>query len=262
MFEFYKYEGTGNDFIMVDDRSGQFGQRDSTVVAQLCHRRFGIGADGLILIRPPEGPYSFRMVYFNADGREGSMCGNGGRCAAHFASFLGVFAGSTEFVPADGPHRASVSGRDVALGMKPVGQFEKHSDGAYFLDTGSPHHVAFVDKVENVDVFNQGRAIRHSGRYMPGGTNVNFVALLDGSTLDLRTFERGVEDETYSCGTGATAAALAASLETRAKGPLIVRTLGGELTVSFERQGDSFTNIVLSGLVKQVFRGEAKLSLP
>ena len=254
---FSKYQGTGNDFILVDDRNQTFPASSQALIAQLCHRRFGIGADGLILLQNAVD-YDFRMVYFNANGAEGSMCGNGGRCIVRFAHDLGLFMDKTRFVAVDGEHLAEVNGDEVHLKMGDVQGIEDR-DGLTFLDTGSPHVVRFVTDLNNPDVVNvaaNGRSIRHDARFAPGGTNVNFAQSLDGNTLLTRTFERGVEDETYSCGTGVTAVALVAHHQLSMPSPITLQTLGGTLRVSFISVGNGqFTDIYLIGPAKRVFTG-------
>ncbi|GAB4037117.1 diaminopimelate epimerase [Spirosoma gilvum] len=252
-FDFYKYQGTGNDFVMIDDRNQTFPATDQALVERICHRRFGVGADGLILLQnDPE--YDFRMVYFNADGAEGSMCGNGGRCIVRFANDLGVFEKETRFLAVDGEHRA-VSEEEISLKMSNVSGIEDRG-GLTFLNTGSPHVVRFVDDLESLDVVAEGRAIRYDSRFQPGGTNVNFAQVIDGNTLFVRTYERGVEDETYSCGTGVTAVALVAHQQLGMTSPVSIRTLGGNLRVSFNPKGSmQFENIYLIGPAKRVFTG-------
>lgn len=252
---FVKYQGTGNDFVMIDDRSGLFPADNQELVAHICHRRFGIGADGLILLRN-DPDYDFRMVYFNADGAEGSMCGNGGRCIVRFAHDLGVFERETRFLAVDGEHSAVVEADAVFLKMGDVTQAEQH-ENFQFLHTGSPHVVQFTDDLESLDVVSEGRAIRYAAQFSPGGTNVNFVQILDSHTLFVRTYERGVEDETYSCGTGVTAAALAAYRQFAVSGPVTIKTLGGTLRVAFDTQPDgTFTNVHLIGPAQRVFDGQ------
>lgn len=258
LMDFAKYQGTGNDFVLIDDRSETFPVDNQALVAHLCHRRFGVGADGLILLRnDPDS--DFRMVYFNADGAEGSLCGNGGRCIVRFAYDLGLFADQTRFGAVDGEHRAVMRGDEISLKMGDVGRIDAMPD-AYFLHTGSPHVVKFTENLNAFDVVGQGRAIRHAEAFGPGGTNVNFTQVLDENTLFVRTYERGVEDETYSCGTGVTAAALAAHRVFGMPGPVGIRTLGGELRVAFDALPDgSFKDVYLIGPAKRVFSGQVAM---
>ena len=251
---FHKYQGAGNDFIMIDDRSGNF-NLEKEAIARLCDRRFGIGADGLILLQNDPGS-DFRMVYFNADGGEGSLCGNGGRCTVRFAYDLGLIKDHTRFNAADGEHIASIDEKEVRLGMKDVKGIS-YSGEAYFLNTGSPHYVEFVPDVDKVDVVGRGRAIRYGSVYGPiGGTNVNFSESLGENHLRVRTYERGVEDETLACGTGVTACALAAAGIFGWKGPVKVEVPGGMLSVEFnEEELGQFSNIYLIGPAKYVFQG-------
>ncbi|GAA4454924.1 diaminopimelate epimerase [Nibrella saemangeumensis] len=255
--DFSKYQGTGNDFVMIDDRAGTFPVQDQALVAHLCHRRFGIGADGLILLRN-DPDYDFRMIYFNADGAEGSMCGNGGRCIVRFAHDLGVFDDKTRFIAVDGEHEADVSKEVVSLKMNEVTGMDVHPDYA-FLNTGSPHVVKFTEDLETMDVVAEGRPIRYSEPFAPGGTNVNYAQVIDEQSLFVRTYERGVEDETYSCGTGVTAAALSAHRQYGMSSPIAIRTLGGMLRVAFTAQDDgSFTDIYLIGPAQRVFGGQVE----
>ncbi len=251
---FHKYQGTGNDFIIFDDRDQTFPVHPS-LVARLCHRRFGIGADGLMLLQNHPG-YDFRMVYFNADGNPSTMCGNGGRCLVKFAQSLGLFESETTFLAVDGPHEAQVREGLVYLRMMDVDGVRREA-GYDFLDTGSPHYVTFVDNVRETDVTGQGRRIRYNDQFAPGGgTNVNFVEVLGDNALFVRTYERGVEDETYSCGTGVTACALAASYRHLAS-PVRIKTLGGDLRVSFRQTGaGSFADVYLIGPAEKVFEGD------
>lgn len=273
-FDFFKYQGTGNDFVLIDDRitpdrvtpdrvtpdrvrpdrAGAFPAGDQALIERLCHRRFGIGADGLILLQH-DPDYDFRMVYFNADGAEGSMCGNGGRCIVQFAHDLGLFETETRFRAVDGEHVAVVGDEEVFLKMGDVAGIEDRA-GLTFLNTGSPHVVRFTDDLESFDVVAQGRALRYDERFRPGGTNVNFVQLLNDNTLFVRTYERGVEDETYSCGTGVTAAALVAYQQLQLPGPVPIRTLGGNLRVSFNPlPNNRFDQVYLIGPARRVFAG-------
>jgi len=262
---FHKYQGTGNDFIIIDDRARVFDETDQPRIAALCHRRFGIGADGLMLLREREG-YDFEMVYFNADGAPSSMCGNGGRCLVAFAKYLGVVQAQAYFLAVDGPHEARVDADGtVRLRMIDVAaphEAEVGEEGDLFLHTGSPHHVQFLDGHEHpplaeFNVFAAGHDIRYDQAYDPTGTNVNFVQVPDDPShpWPVRTYERGVEDETYSCGTGVTAVALAAS-QRGATSPVRLSTPGGQLEVSFETRPDGgFTNVWLSGPAVRVFEG-------
>ena len=256
---FYKYQGTGNDFVMIDDREKTF-PVSKEFIASLCHRRFGIGADGLILLQNEPG-YDFRMVYFNADGGEGSMCGNGGRCVVRFAHDLGVFSEKATFIAVDGLHEATVSEDIIRLKMSSVRDVQQ-LDGHDFMNTGSPHYVTYVDHIEEVDVVNIGSGIRYGTVYGPkGGVNVNFVEVKEQNQLSVRTYERGVEDETFSCGTGVTACALSAHLREGWESPIHVKTIGGMLEVDFkETQPGGFDDVYLIGPAVRVFEG--KLNLP
>jgi diaminopimelate epimerase len=256
--QFYKYQGTGNDFILIDDRRQTF-PVGKEQVARLCHRRFGIGADGLILLQNHPA-YDFRMVYFNADGNESSMCGNGGRCLVRFAHHLGIFEEKTAFLAIDGVHEAFILDGLVHLKMTDVTAVQQEADFD-FINTGSPHYVAYVQDLRHFDVFVQGKQIRESERFAPGGTNVNFVEQLETDSLFVRTYERGVEDETYSCGTGVTACALSYYLRnepTAVAGHTVrIQTLGGQLQVSFRSNGSGrFSDIYLIGPAERVFEGK------
>lgn len=252
---FYKYQGAGNDFIMIDDRDRGF-DLEKEAIAALCDRRFGIGADGLILLQD-DRDYDFRMVYFNADGGEGSLCGNGGRCAVRFAGDLGLIGTSTRFTAVDGEHVANLDPKVVRLGMGDVNSIETLGE-AYFLNTGSPHYVEFVADVDKTDVVGKGRAVRYGALYGPrGGTNVNFAEVVEENHLRVRTYERGVEDETLACGTGVTGCALVAAEIFGWTGPVKVDARGGELSVEFNRTapGGVFSDIRLTGPATYVFQG-------
>ncbi len=252
--EFHKYHGTGNDFILLDNRAGQISlSRDQ--VAALCHRRFGIGADGLMLLETAPG-MDFRMVYFNADGGESSMCGNGGRCITAFARALGIVGEKASFIAIDGPHAAEISPEgNISLHMKDVAGIQHFPDHA-LLDTGSPHYVQWVEDVASVDVVNTGRNIRNLPQFAPGGLNVNFTARNADGSLQVRTYERGVEDETYSCGTGVTAAAIAASGSAIGAFRVKIGTPGGLLEASFIKHlPDAAHEVVLHGPAEFVFGG-------
>lgn len=254
---FSKYQGTGNDFILIDNRNGVFPKLDATarqtLIARLCHRRFGIGADGLMLLQSHD-LYNFEMIYFNADGNPSSMCGNGGRCIMAFAHRLGVVGREAKFLAVDGEHAAYIDASGaVSLQMQDVASYQL-VDTQCILNTGSPHFVQFVDNVAQIDVAAQGRTIRNSDAFRAEGINVNFVQPKDNQLL-VATYERGVEDETWSCGTGVTAAALAHHLRTQATSPVAIATKGGNLSVSFEFANGSFTNIWLSGGAEFIFEG-------
>ena len=258
-FTFYKYQGTGNDFIILDNRSMTFERDNHELVRQFCDRRFGIGADGLMLLQSHNG-FSFEMVYYNSDGNESSMCGNGGRCITAFAKSRGLFETNASFLAVDGPHEAIIGetvGGSVMVKLKMNDVSHVENNGDYiFLDTGSPHYVRFEKKAAEVDVYNEGRKIRYSDTFGEKGTNVNFVERTE-TGLFVRTYERGVEDETYSCGTGVTAAVLGAFATGKLKETSCrVSTLGGELTVYFTPDKGGFTNIWLEGPVTCVYNGE------
>ncbi|MBT8209112.1 MAG: diaminopimelate epimerase [Eudoraea sp.] len=250
---FYKYQGTGNDFIIVDNRQLVFPKNDTKLIARLCDRKFGIGADGLMLLENDEMA-DFRMVYYNADGREGSMCGNGARCLVDFAHFLGIIEQNTSFMAVDGLHTASWGPDQVSLQMQDVPEI-REKPNYLFLDTGSPHHVQLVAGIEEYNIRHEGKRLRYS-LYGETGSNINFVEPLEGNTFAVRTYERGVEDETLSCGTGVTAVALAMHrLGKATKEAVRLKTKGGELTVYFRKQGKGYTDITLEGPVEQVFNG-------
>ncbi len=261
--KFSKYQGTGNDFIMIDNRE-LFFNKNKVEIAALCHRRFGIGADGVILLQNVPN-YDFEMVYYNADGSLGSMCGNGGRCAVRFAHHLGLFKRKTNFLAVDGAHQAELKKKEIRLKMKDVSHIEYNEESNFFfLDTGSPHYVEWVRDLGKYEVFSKGKAIRNNERFREKGTNVNFIEKTNEHLINIRTYERGVEDETLACGTGSVAAALVLSLKNDTKTAfttgnfeIIVKTLGGHLAVSFTKTGeDIFENIYLSGAAEKVFEGE------
>lgn len=253
MLTFYKYQGTGNDFVMVDNRLNTFPKEDTKLVAFLCDRRFGIGADGLILLENDEQT-DFKMVYYNADGNQSTMCGNGGRCLVAFANHLGVIASRTNFIAVDGLHEASIDNEIVSLQMQNVTTIDVKSKYA-FLDTGSPHHVQLVEELSELNVDKEGAKLRY-GIYGEVGSNINFVEQVNDTTFNVRTYERGVEGETLSCGTGVTAVALAMfNAEKVSVKDININTSGGALQVRFDKTNSGYENIVLVGSAKQVFKG-------
>ena len=253
IIEFYKYQGTGNDFIMIDDREKEFDLTENDLIAALCERRMGIGADGLILLRE-HGTLDFEMIYFNADGKQSSMCGNGGRCIIAFAQMLEMIDDETTFMAIDGEHKGRLMDDGIYLQMQDVKKIKGVGDGLV-LNTGSPHYIEMVDDLDNLDVNKEGRKIRNSAPFKKEGIHVNFV--LDANELQLRTYERGVEAEKLSCGTGVVATAIAMHYANCIEETLVnVKTKGGELTVSFEEFNSGYRNIWLSGEASMVFAGE------
>jgi diaminopimelate epimerase len=256
---FFKYQGAGNDFVIIDNRKNTFDRNDTRLVARLCDRRFGIGSDGLMLLCNSDVS-DFEMVYYNSDGNSSSMCGNGGRCIVNFARHLGITKEKAVFVAVDGLHEAVSCGSTVKLRMNDVNNIEFTED-FYFLDTGSPHYVKFVEGLDLYDVYTEGQAIRNSPRFLANGTNVNFVEREPGY-LFVRTYERGVEDETLACGTGVTASALVAAMKGLCgkHGSCDVKTPGGKLKVYFKQTSShSFSDIWLEGPAEKVFEGEIEI---
>lgn len=252
--EFFKYNGTGNDFIILDNRKND--KRPSKDdIAFMCHRRFGIGADGLIMLNlHPRADFS--MQYYNSDGNLSTMCGNGGRCIVAFAKKIELIKDYTVFLASDGEHEAWINDMNVvSLKMKDVGKIETFPDG-FFLDTGSPHFVKFTTDTKLIDVISQGREIRHQGRFEKG-TNVNFVEIAGKGKIMIRTYERGVEDETLACGTGSVASAICSVIQNEWEdNNICVDTLGGPLEVKFNRTGDQcFSEIWLKGSTNFVYKG-------
>jgi diaminopimelate epimerase len=262
LLKFHKLQGAGNDFILIDDREEHFDLTNNALVKFLCDRRFGIGADGLMLLRNREG-YDFQMIYYNSDGNESSMCGNGGRCIAAFADIIGLKKEHYLFLAVDGDHSAELSLRGdeywVRLGMIDVSEVEEGEDYLY-LNTGSPHYVKFVANLQAYPVVDEAKKIRYNERFKAQGTNVNFVELVDG-VLCIRTYERGVEDETLACGTGVTAAVIAAFQSGRIKeDSFAVKAMGGDLKVGFLKKGGVYTSVCLEGPAKFVFKGEVDVN--
>jgi diaminopimelate epimerase len=252
---FTKYQGTGNDFIVVDNREMKYRLQTSQIVA-LCDRHFGIGSDGLIMIEPPqkEGE-DFYMNFYNPDGSS-SFCGNGSRCAVHFASSLGIIESNCRFSAIDGPHEAYLNQSIIGVKMKNVHEIIQKGEHSFYLNTGSPHYVALVSSVEKLDLVQAALPVRHHEDFAPGGINVNFIEKLSAQDIRMRTFERGVEAETLSCGTGVTAAALVFAKMNNLHEEIRVETRGGELSVSFEvNDHNEFFNIFLKGPAKSVFSG-------
>ncbi len=259
---FSKYQGTGNDFVLLDNRDGKYSSLKTSEVEFLCDRRFGIGADGLILLEKKSG-YDFSMKYYNSDGNESSMCGNGGRCITAFANTLQLINGEAKFTAIDGEHEAIIKDKQsmiVKLKMGDVKGFEMIGDDI-FLNTGSPHYVKFVNDTMKVDVVAEGKKIRYNERFKQEGTNVNFVQSTS-SGLNVRSYERGVEDETLSCGTGVTASVLASVLKGVVKEDskvCDVKSMGGMLKVYFEKEGNGFKDVWLEGEAKFVYSGEIEI---
>jgi diaminopimelate epimerase len=254
-YTFYKYQGTGNDFVMIDNRQEIFDKNNTKLIAHVCDRRFGIGADGLILLENDEIS-DFKMVYFNSDGNQSSMCGNGGRCIMHFANYLGIIQGVATFNAIDGLHKAKMVNNEVHLKMQDVSLVQSYDDYV-FLDTGSPHHVESRKNINELNVKCEGSEIRNSDLYGSEGSNVNFVEKVNSEIFKVRTYERGVEDETLSCGTGVTAVALAMNFIGETEKNLIsINTKGGELSVSFDKVNGSYKDIWLIGPATKVFKGE------
>ena len=254
--QFYKYQGTGNDFVMVDNRLLFFPKTDTLLIEKLCDRRFGVGADGLILLEN-DSETNFRMIYYNSDGNESSMCGNGGRSIVAFAQKLGVISNKTTFIATDGLHHATIDEDGiVSLQMKDVDDIKIERDYV-FLNTGSPHHVVLIDDLEHYDIKESGAKIRYSDLYGKEGSNVNFVKQIAENQYAVRTYERGVEDETLSCGTGVTAVAIAMhSTGKSTSNEINLDVQGGKLKVSFENENNSYKKVHLVGPATFVFEGE------
>ncbi|WP_306353830.1 diaminopimelate epimerase [Flavobacterium sp. '19STA2R22 D10 B1'] len=252
---FYKYQGTGNDFVMIDNREKVFSKNNTKWIAKICDRKYGVGADGLILLENHH-EYDFKMVYYNADGKESTMCGNGGRCLVAFAKALGIIETETTFLAIDGLHYASINEDGVvSLQMKNVEKIKQLPEYV-FLDTGSPHHIELVKNLENFDVKNEGATIRYGELYGATGSNVNFVEQIGSDNFAVRTYERGVEDETLSCGTGVTAVAIAMNAIGKTDSHQIkLDTEGGRLEVSFDCFEGRYFNIFLKGPATFVFIG-------
>ncbi len=253
--EFYKYQGTGNDFVILDNYTQPAPELDHEQIKKICHRQYGIGADGLMYLNRKEG-YDFEMTYFNSDGHESSMCGNGGRCLVHFAHKMGIHKNMYRFLAVDGEHQAEIDlDGIIALKMNDVTRVDAHGDH-FVLNTGSPHYVKFIADVIGAEIIEHARHIRNSEPFRAESINVNFVETISPDTIYVRTYERGVEDETLSCGTGVTACALMCAHNEKGFNTVKVRTPGGNLKVEFERVEDNhFTDIWLCGPAEFVFKG-------
>jgi diaminopimelate epimerase len=257
--DFFKYQGTGNDFVILDNRKGKYSNLTTSQIQFICGRRFGIGADGLMLLNNHTA-YDFEMKYYNADGRESSMCGNGGRCLVKFAQDMGIMRSNYKFLAIDGGHEASINMDGIiSLKMKDVDSIEYHRSH-FILDTGSPHYVEIMTNLLDFDVVTRGREIRYSPEFEKEGINVNFVEQDDEpDKIIVRTYERGVEDETLSCGTGVTAAALVCHHNDNGFNRVEVKTPGGHLSVEYDKIQDRYKNIWLNGPAEKVFDGTIEI---
>lgn len=257
---FFKYHGTGNDFIIVDNRLAQqnFSKEQ---IQKLCHRKFGIGADGFITLTSSKVA-DFEMKFWNNDGSNSMMCGNGGRCIAAFAHHLGIFEKRSRFIAPDGIHVAEIlneneTSNTVSLSMCDTKLPQPFSENEFYINTGSPHLVVFVKDIKNTDVFSVGSTLRNDPRFAPDGVNVDFVEIICENQIFVRTFERGVENETLSCGTGVTASAIAYAFKNKltAYHKISVQTLGGTLEMLLEKDDIQISNIRLVGAATLVFQG-------
>jgi diaminopimelate epimerase len=255
--DFYKYQGAGNDFVILDGRNNEL-DLYTLQIRKMCDRKFGIGADGLMVLKNHEG-YDFSMTYYNADGKEGSMCGNGGRCILAFSQRIGILKNPLSFIAIDGPHEGEIIKENddeaiVKLKMLDVSHYESNDDH-FVIDTGSPHFIQFTNNLSSKNVFEDGRKVRNNETFKNEGINVNFVES-NNNELFVRTYERGVEDETLACGTGVTASTLALAIKNNLTQECIqIKTLGGDLKVSFNKVGDTFKDIWLEGPATFVFKG-------
>ncbi len=253
IFEFYKYQATGNDFIIIDDRDEIFDKNDSKLIESLCERKMGIGADGLILLRNHKS-YDFEMLYFNSDGYESTLCGNGARCIISFAHTLNIISSKSIFLAIDGIHEANIHENDVSIKFNDIKKIQTIEEN-YIIDSGSPHFVTFNDDIENLDILKEGRQIRNMDKFKKEGINVNFVS--PGNLIKIRTYERGVESETLSCGTGAVAASIALFHSGLVEDKEVdLQTQGGLLSVTFDEYNGTYKNIWLTGEADLVYIGE------
>ncbi|MEO6583022.1 MAG: diaminopimelate epimerase [Ferruginibacter sp.] len=258
--DFFKYQGTGNDFVILDNRNQQFDSITSQQVKFLCDRKFGVGADGLLMLQLKAG-FDFEMTYFNSDGNKSTMCGNGGRCLVRFAHRLGIHKYTYKFIAADGEHEAEIDNQgEIRLKMQDVKNVQEHGNYSV-LNTGSPHYVKFVSDLAELNVNQTGRDIRNSKLYKENGINVNFVENIGENLIFVRTYERGVETETLSCGTGVTAAAIIAAHNHKGFNRVEVKTSGGKLAVEYNKIDEhNFENVWLCGKAEFIFKGEIDVS--
>ena len=259
IIKFQKYQGTGNDFIIIDNTDLSFPSENISLIKQLCDRKFGIGCDGLILINPSDSS-DYLMNYYNSDGNQSTMCGNGGRCLVAFAKKLNIIENKASFMAIDGLHHATISeDNSVSLQMKDVDSIKSEINYT-FLNTGSPHHIEMVSTISKVEVKTEGAAIRYGTLYGSAGANVNFVEQIYEDTFSIRTYERGVEDETLSCGTGATAVAIAMNFIGKTNSNSIkINVQGGKLEVSFDKNDSLYSNVILKGPATFVFQGKINI---
>lgn len=254
IIDFYKYHGTGNDFVLIDNRSLFFDKNNIELISKICSRHTGVGADGLILLEN-DNHYDFKMIYFNSDGKQTSMCGNGGRCVISFAKKLNIINDNVTFLAIDGLHEGIINEDIIKIKMIKVSNIDEAHNGC-LLDTGSPHFVKFCTSVNNINVFQSGRELRNNKEISEDGVNINFTEIIDNSSIKVRTYERGVENETLSCGTGVIASALSAHSKGLVDSNRIkISTLGGELFVSFDFK-NVYDNIWLEGPAIEVFKGQ------
>ena len=250
---FLKYQSTGNDFVLIDNRKGKFPADYKTLIHKICDRKFGVGADGLILLETSKLA-DFTMQYYNADGSLGSFCGNGSRAIVSFAQSLGIIVKSATFEAYDGIHEAIIAGDRIQIKMADVQNGRQLLNGT-FIDTGSPHYIEFVENLDEMDVVQEGKTLRYSTIFAPNGSNINYVEKAGQGKIRVRTYERGVENETLSCGTGVTASAIVAASAGLGNN-IAISTLGGDLRVWFEQNEIGYHNIWLEGPTEKVFSGE------
>ncbi|HHP7240674.1 MAG TPA: diaminopimelate epimerase [Cyclobacteriaceae bacterium] len=257
--DFFKYQGAGNDFIIIDQSSNDYPSLNSASISYLCDRNFGIGSDGLIIITS-HTKADFNLDFYNPDGTR-SFCGNGSRCAVkHFYKVIKPTINLISFYACDGLHHGIQNeDQSISINLKDIDHVQWLTTYEAFVNTGSPHHIVFCEDITSIDVVKTGGEIRYSEKYRPEGTNVNFVQRQDNDRLEIRTYERGVENETMSCGTGITASALALGAKTKSNS-IHVKSKGGNLKVTFQQKSNGrFTNIWLTGPAVQVFNGTIEI---